>query len=143
MKHKAGKGHNYDAVHPKKTKGKPTPADIYAGAVLRTFRLQRGLSQEGLAERAGITFQQIQKYEKGTNRISVGRLSELVKILEVSPADFFDIDDSSLPKPRGQKKSVLDLSKEQQKFLRIFDETSEEKQKELYKMVRDIKKLVS
>lgn len=54
------------------------------------MRLARGLSQTDLATRLGITFQQIQKYERGTNRVGAGRLQEMANLLGVTPAFFFE-----------------------------------------------------
>jgi transcriptional regulator with XRE-family HTH domain len=59
-------------------------ADQRIGERIRAFRLLRGMSQEGLAERLGVTFQQVQKYEKGANRISASRLIHAAEVLEVS-----------------------------------------------------------
>lgn len=69
-------------------KKKPHPADIYAGQQLRAARIMLGYSQTDIANHCGITFQQVQKYERGTNRISVSRLSELCKFLK-QPVTFF------------------------------------------------------
>ena len=69
----------------------PDSRDIDIGRRVRTFRLQKGLSQEGLAHRLGITFQQVQKYEKGTNRIGAGRLQHIAEILAVPIVDFFNV----------------------------------------------------
>lgn len=63
--------------------------DIEVGRRLRTFRLQKGLSQEKLADQLGVTFQQVQKYEKGTNRIAAGRLQRIAEILEIPITEFF------------------------------------------------------
>src|SRR5690349_14855796 len=71
------------------TKG-PHPADIFAGQILRQMRLQANLSQENLAEAIGITFQQLQKYETGKNRMSASRISEIAKVLLISPGIFFE-----------------------------------------------------
>jgi transcriptional regulator with XRE-family HTH domain len=67
----------------------PDPLDIEVGQRVRTFRLQKGLSQQKLGDRLGLTFQQVQKYEKGTNRIGAGRLQRIADILGVSVSDFF------------------------------------------------------
>lgn len=72
----------------RKTKGGPDAIDIHVGSRLRVGRVERGLSQEKFAERMGLTFQQIQKYERGTNRIAAGRLYMAAKILE-KPIDYF------------------------------------------------------
>ena len=68
----------------------PHPVDRHVGARLRLRRLQLGMSQERLGESAGVTFQQIQKYERGANRISASRLVEFAQALEVSVGYFFE-----------------------------------------------------
>jgi transcriptional regulator with XRE-family HTH domain len=67
----------------------PDPIDIEVGRRLRAFRIARGLSQPALAEAAGVTFQQVQKYERGFNRISASMMHRLAARLEIKPADFF------------------------------------------------------
>jgi len=62
--------------------------DVEIGRKIRALRLERGLSQSGLAEGIGLTFQQVQKYEKGTNRVSAGRLQQISEQLNV-PVTFF------------------------------------------------------
>ena len=61
------------------------PLDKAIGARMRMYRLQRKLSQEAIADELGVTFQQIQKYEKGTNRVSGSRLVKLCDVLHVRP----------------------------------------------------------
>jgi transcriptional regulator with XRE-family HTH domain len=68
----------------------PDPIDISIGSKLRLRRLAMGFSQETLAQSLGITFQQIQKYERGSNRISSSRLYEFAKVLDVPVSYFFD-----------------------------------------------------
>jgi transcriptional regulator with XRE-family HTH domain len=68
----------------------PNPIDKHVGARLRMQRMLIGMSQEKLGDALGITFQQIQKYEKGANRIGASRLQELARILNVPPAFFFE-----------------------------------------------------
>ena len=68
---------------------RPNPTDIYVGSRIRMRRKMLGLSQEKLGERLGITFQQIQKYEKGTNRVGASRLQAMSDALEVPVAYFF------------------------------------------------------
>jgi transcriptional regulator with XRE-family HTH domain len=63
--------------------------DIFAGQQLKYLRKQSGVSQKSLAERVGITFQQIQKYEKGLNRISVSMLYKFCQLFNVKPSYFF------------------------------------------------------
>ncbi|MGO4573469.1 helix-turn-helix domain-containing protein [Microvirga sp. 2TAF3] len=74
---------------PEPTKA-PSLTDRRIGQRIRLQRLFIGLSQENLAEASGITFQQIQKYEKGTNRISAGRLQEIARVLSVPVGTFYD-----------------------------------------------------
>ena len=62
--------------------------DMEIGRKIRALRLERGLSQSGLADGIGLTFQQVQKYEKGTNRVSAGRLHRIAELLNV-PITFF------------------------------------------------------
>lgn len=72
----------------------PNPIDAYVGSRVRTRRLMLGMSQERLAEQIGVTFQQVQKYEKGTNRIGASRLQAIAGVLAVPVAFFFQQDNS-------------------------------------------------
>ena len=76
-----------DPSHPVR-KRRAGAEDVEIGRKIRALRLQRGLSQSGLAEGIGLTFQQVQKYEKGTNRVSAGRLQRIADLLHV-PITFF------------------------------------------------------
>ncbi len=67
---------------------RPNPIDIHVGNRVRLQRMLIGISQEKLGERLGLTFQQVQKYEKGINRIGASRLFELSRVLGV-PVQFF------------------------------------------------------
>ena len=68
----------------------PDPTDKHVGNRLRMRRLMLGMSQTALAETSRITFQQVQKYEKGTNRISSSRMQQFADVLQVTPAFFFE-----------------------------------------------------
>ncbi|MFO1112715.1 MAG: helix-turn-helix domain-containing protein [Rhodospirillales bacterium] len=68
----------------------PNPVDIHVGSRVRLRRTLLGLSQEKLGEAVGLTFQQIQKYERGANRIGASRLFEFSRILDVPVSFFFD-----------------------------------------------------
>lgn len=70
--------------------GVPSPVDIHVGSRVRLRRTLLGLSQEKLGEAVGLTFQQIQKYERGANRIGASRLFEFSRILDVPVSFFFD-----------------------------------------------------
>jgi transcriptional regulator with XRE-family HTH domain len=69
---------------------KPNPIDVQVGSRVRLRRNMLGLSQEKLGEAIGLTFQQVQKYERGANRIGASRLHELSRVLDVPVAFFFD-----------------------------------------------------
>jgi transcriptional regulator with XRE-family HTH domain len=69
---------------------RPDPVDKHVGTRLRMRRLMLKMSQSALAETARITFQQVQKYEKGTNRISSSRLQQFANVLDVPIAYFFE-----------------------------------------------------
>jgi transcriptional regulator with XRE-family HTH domain len=71
-------------------KKKPNPIDIHVGSRIRLRRTMLGMSQEKLGESLGITFQQIQKYEKGTNRVGASRLQAISGILNVPVSFFFE-----------------------------------------------------
>ena len=69
----------------------PNPIDVHVGSRMRIRRLELGISQGKLGDALGITFQQVQKYEKGTNRISASRLQHVSRILHVAVAYFFEV----------------------------------------------------
>jgi transcriptional regulator with XRE-family HTH domain len=79
------------------TKKAPNPIDKHVGSRVRMRRMMIGMSQEKLGEKLGITFQQIQKYEKGTNRIGASRLQQIATVLSVPVSFFFE----SAPIPDG------------------------------------------
>ena len=66
--------------------------DVHVGLRIRAARLAAGLSQERLGNALGVTFQQVQKYEKGANRVGAGRLSDIARVLSVPVAYFFETD---------------------------------------------------
>ena len=69
---------------------KPNPIDVQVGSRVRLRRNMLGLSQEKLGESIGLTFQQVQKYERGANRIGASRLHELSRVMDVPVSFFFD-----------------------------------------------------
>jgi transcriptional regulator with XRE-family HTH domain len=68
----------------------PDPLDALVGARIRVFRINRKISQTDLADQIGVTFQQVQKYEKGTNRIGASRLSRIAAVLGISVGELFE-----------------------------------------------------
>jgi transcriptional regulator with XRE-family HTH domain len=77
---------------------KSGPLDAMVGTRIRMLRLNRGISQAILAQRIGVTFQQVQKYEQGANRVGASRLAQIAYVLDVSVGEFFE---SSWAGPRG------------------------------------------
>lgn len=68
----------------------PHPIDVHVGSRVRLRRMMQGISQDKLGEELGLTFQQVQKYEKGVNRIGASRLYEIARILDVPVQFFYD-----------------------------------------------------
>ena len=69
---------------------KSGPLDVLVGARVRMFRMNRGMSQAVLAERTGVTYHQLKKYERGTERIGASRLSRIAAVLDVSVGALFE-----------------------------------------------------
>ena len=76
----------------------PNPIDKHVGSRVRMRRMMLGMSQEKLGDALGLTFQQVQKYEKGTNRIGASRLQQISLILQVPVSFFFE----GAPPPPGR-----------------------------------------
>ena len=88
------------------TKKSPNPIDKHVGSRVRMRRMMVSMSQEKLGEKLGITFQQIQKYEKGTNRIGASRLQQIANVLGVPVGFFFE----GAPVPDGSAKGFSDAA---------------------------------
>lgn len=114
------------------TKKKPNPIDIHVGTRVRLRRTMLGLSQEKLGDSLGITFQQIQKYEKGSNRIGASRLQKLSEILK-TPISFFFED------APGSEKSMISGMSEVDSPNYIVDFLSTSEGLQLYKAFANIK----
>ena len=78
---------------------RPNPIDVHVGSRVRFRRMLLGMSQEKLGEKLGLTFQQIQKYEKGINRIGASRLFDLSQVLGVPVQFFYEEAPSGEPQP--------------------------------------------
>jgi transcriptional regulator with XRE-family HTH domain len=76
---------------------KSGPLDAMVGARIRMLRVDRGISQIVLAERIGVTYQQMQKYERGANRVGAGRLSQIAFVLDVSVGELFESSPAGSP----------------------------------------------
>ena len=97
--------------------GTPNPIDLYVGSRVRMRRTLLGMSQEKLASELGVTFQQVQKYERGLNRIGASRLWDLAQVLGVN-VDFFyqDIDSETSNKSPRKIYANPELSEEIAEF---------------------------
>jgi transcriptional regulator with XRE-family HTH domain len=82
---------------------RPSPIDVHVGSRVRLRRTLLGMSQEKLGEALGLTFQQVQKYERGVNRIGASRLFDLARVLDVPIGFFFD----DMPDAMGGGTSAL------------------------------------
>lgn len=91
-----------DIVDRPEREHRPSPIDVHVGARVRLRRTLLGMSQEKLGEALGLTFQQIQKYERGMNRIGASRLFDLSRVLDVPIGFFFD---DMPPEMSGEKRS--------------------------------------
>lgn len=89
-----------------KTKDAPHPLDVQVGVRIRTRRKELGVSQQTLAEACGVSFQQIQKYERGANRISFSRLVEIARALNLPFAFFFEGVDDCEADPDGARRAA-------------------------------------
>lgn len=87
--------------------GEPHPIDIHVGRMIRNERIARGLSQTDLSLRLGVSFQQVQKYENGKNRVSCSMLATIAKALHVKVAFFFPDDDNQNGQPESVKLATV------------------------------------
>jgi len=91
------------------TAKRPDAIDVEVGQRIRIQRLQSGLSQTSLAEQLGVTFQQVQKYEKGVNRVGAGRLTKIADVLGVPVHTFFGAHDGGTLERSGRGTALSPL----------------------------------
>jgi len=122
---------------------KPNLVDIHVGGRLRQRRMLLGISQEQLAEMLGLTFQQVQKYERGTNRISASRLFQLARTLDTPITWFFeDMDQEQAneqPEPAAAGTDETDpmSRRETLELVRVYSRIDDRKlRKKLYEMAK-------
>ena len=97
--------------HPSTAEGLGNPVDVHVGKRIKTRRLVRGWTQDELAKAVDLSFQQVQKYERGSNRVSAGRLYELSKALDVPIQYFFDdyVDEKEDSHSSSVKEDTIDF----------------------------------
>lgn len=127
-----------DCPEQDKKKGRAQKIDLIIGERLKKARKQQRLTQEDLAARLGISFQQIQKYENGKNRISFGRLYELSNYLSV-PLDYF-VKGISTPPESALEEDMPNVSqKETDELLKVYYSLDDPKlRKNLLKLVKSM-----
>jgi transcriptional regulator with XRE-family HTH domain len=121
---------------------KPNDVDAHVGSRLRQRRMLLGISQEQLAEMLGLTFQQVQKYERGTNRVSASRLFQLARALDTPITWFFD----EMASDRGVEHEKSEQSSEDSdpmsrretlELVRVYSRIDDRKvRKKLYEMAK-------
>ncbi len=97
--------------------GVPRAVDMHVGARLRLRRTLLGISQEKLGESVGLTFQQIQKYERGANRVGASRIYEFSRVLDVPVSYFFDDMNDVTKATRGRRIDLKGLADDDQAVL--------------------------
>jgi transcriptional regulator with XRE-family HTH domain len=104
----------------------PSAIDVLVGQNIRIRRLQMGLTQSELGARVGVTFQQIQKYEKGTNRIGASRLQQIADVLRTPVSALFDGVPSAAHDPPEQSPRFILAKPHALRLLQAFDQIKNE-----------------
>lgn len=113
------------------------PVDVHVGKKVRHRRWMVGMTQQQLAEKVGIKFQQIQKYETGMNRVSASRLWDIADNLGVPVGYFFEgLDEVDENSPSSQMPSDLLSDKEALELVRSYYSMPEDQRKRLFDLVR-------
>lgn len=107
----------------------PNPIDVHVGMRIRMWRTERKISRITLGEAIGLTLQQIQKYENGTNRIGASRLQQICTVLEIPVAVLFEGAPGSPPGEGGMPQDVIDFmeSAEGVRFVAAFERITDRK----------------
>lgn len=120
--------------------GAPSPIDVYVGTRIRLFRVMRGLSQEKLAQKVGVTFQQLQKYEHGKNRVSASRLVFIAHHLKVMPAALLPDTPNAALSDSG---SGIDRDRETLEMCRDYNDLPDIHRHHVRRLIRAIKNELS
>lgn len=123
------------------TASTPHPTDLHVGARIRLRRRALGLTQEGLATLLGLTFQQVQKYERGVNRVSASKLQAIAEAMDISVCYFFE----GLPgQPVGDGATVAQMSgdfltlPDAHEFLEVLPKTAPQIRRHLLDLARSL-----
>ena len=121
-----------------------SPVDTFVGGRIKARRLEMSMSQETLGNAIGLTFQQVQKYEKGSNRVGSSRLMQIANALKVPPTFFFDGSPGAGGKTQDQLASAADglsefaSSKEGHALIRAFMNVPKDLRRSIVAMVEKI-----
>ena len=126
---------------PNATPRRVTEQDRVVGERIQVLRKAKGLSQAALGSAVGVTFQQIQKYENGSNRVGASRLSEITRVLEVPVSSFFDSDDGDAGQEQVEAFGFL-RTRGAVELLRAFAEIEDDQlRREVLVLVRGVARL--
>ncbi len=117
------------------------PVDIHVGQRVRWRRWQQGMTQQQLCDKIGVTIQQIQKYETGTNRISVSRMWDIAATMEVPVSYFFEGLDGQAP-DTGEARADILTDKEAVDLVRAYYAIPETQRKRLFDLARVLSEAV-
>jgi len=107
----------------KRTIPSPEEIDVRVGQRIRERRIMLGLTQQDVAARIGITYQQAHKYERALNRVSAGRLYQFARVLQADPSDFFAPSEPTIPiAPDDRDRMLVALGRN---FRRIADDSTQ------------------
>ncbi|SHJ07207.1 Transcriptional regulator, contains XRE-family HTH domain [Palleronia salina] len=115
------------------------PVDVHVGKRVRHRRWTLGMTQQQLAEKVGIKFQQIQKYETGMNRVSASRLWDIAEALDVSVGFFFEgMEEEAADRPADPTSPMVDLlsDKEALELVRSYYAIPENQRRRLFELAR-------
>lgn len=113
-------------------------ADVTFGEILRRARLAAGLSQDDLAKAIGLTFQQVQKYENGANRVSISRLLEMARAVGVAPARLMEDLQAALGAPPADESVTPQLVRRASELARLLEGLPESQQQSLLSLARSM-----
>ncbi|WP_339862292.1 helix-turn-helix transcriptional regulator [Paremcibacter congregatus] len=121
------------------THKKPDPVDIHVGSRVRLRRTLLGISQSTLGDKLSVTFQQVQKYERGANRIGSSRLYRIAEALDVPVAFFFDDMPEEITGKAPSGPSMSNVTVKDMRLLHELSELSDIQQKAVLNVIRAIK----
>jgi transcriptional regulator with XRE-family HTH domain len=110
----------------------PNPIDVHVGERIRMWRTERKISRITLGEAIGLTGQQIQKYENGTNRIGASRLQNICAVLEIQVSSVFEDAPGSSPREGGMPQEIIDFmeSEEGVRFVAAYSRITDRKMRQ-------------